>query len=133
MRLRVIIAAEWTVLARVDPLGRCRVRERLDALERTDKAAHDQVVALLDRASRHGPRRDPRQSRQLGGGIYELKTPQGWRLFYFFDRGRVIVCTDVCRKPKARELRALIRRAQRERCEYLVARAADAIMMEDSL
>lgn len=132
MRLRIIFAAEWQVVVRVDSVGRCRVREAMDALERTDKDAHDQVIAMLDRVSRHGPRRDPRQSRQLAGAIYELKTARGWRLFYFFDRGRVIVCTDVCRKPKARELRALIRRAQRERCEYLAARAADAILMEDS-
>jgi phage-related protein len=131
MRLTTIFAAEWQVVARIDTLGRCRVREAMDALERTDKDAHDQLIAVLDRVSRHGPRRDPRQSRHLGGAIYELKTAKGWRLFYFFDHGRILVCTELCRKPKARELRELIRGAQRERREYLAARAADAILMED--
>lgn len=121
----------WTVLAPVDAQGQCRVREVMDALERSDKASHDQVVALLDRVSRHGPPSDPRKSRHLGDAIYELKTARGWRLVYFFDRGRLVVCAELLRKPKARELRLAVTRARRVRQEYLVARAADAVVIEE--
>jgi hypothetical protein len=103
----------------------------MDALEHSDKAAHDQVVALLDRVSRHGPPPDPRKSRHLGDAIYELKTARGWRLIYFFDRGRLVICAELLRKPKARELRLTVRRARRVRHECLVAPAADAVLIEE--
>jgi hypothetical protein len=132
MRLRIIRAAEWTVAAPVDARGRCRVKEDLDALRHTDGTARAQITTLLGRVAREGPPTDPHRSRHLGRGIYELKTPRGWRLFYFFDRGCLIVCSELCRKPKPRDLRSIVFRAQRERADYFAARAAGAIVMEDS-
>jgi hypothetical protein len=120
------------VVTPVDDRGRCPIVEVLDALERDDNAAHDQLVRLLAGAARHGPPREPHRSRLLGGGICELKTPRGWRIVYFFDRGRLIVCTELCRKPKSRELRAILARARRRRADYLVARLAGTIVMEDA-
>lgn len=130
MRLRIIVAAEWTVLAPVDRRGRCNALEVLGALEFADKVAHDEVVTLLERVSVHGPRRDPRRSRYLGGSVYELKTTRGWRLFYFFARCRVIVCAELRRKPKARELRIIVLQARQLRARYLAARDANDIVEE---
>jgi putative component of toxin-antitoxin plasmid stabilization module len=131
MRLKVIFAADWTVMAPVDTRGRCRVMEDLYALKRTDSTARAQLTALLERVACDTPQRDPQRSRHVGGGVYEFKTLQGWRLFYFVDRDRVIICTELCRKPKRRELRAIVRRAQAVRARYLEARSAGTIVMED--
>ena len=130
MRLRVIVAAEWKVLAPVDRRGRCGVLEVLSALEFADKVAHDEVVTLLARIPALGPPRDPRRSRYLGGSVYELKTTNGWRLFYFFDRGRIIVCAELRRKPKGRELRMIVLQARELRARYLAARDANDIVEE---
>ena len=131
MRLKVIFAADWTVVAPVDSRGRCRVMEDLHALRRTDSTARAQLTALLERVACDAPQRDPRRSRRVGEGIYEFKTLQGWRIFYFVDRDRVIVCTELCRKPRPRELRTIVHRAQAVRARYLEARSAGTIVMED--
>lgn len=131
MRLRLLWAATWTVVATVDTRGRCRVMEELDALRRNDRVAHAQIGALLLRCARAGPPAHMQRSRHLGCGIYELKTPRGWRLFYFFDREQLIVCSELCRKPKPRDLKAIVLRTQRQRAEYFAARSRATIVMED--
>ncbi len=131
MRLRIIVSSQWTVAAVVDARGRCPVEEALDAMRQTDKVARAQITAMLERASHEGPQLDPRRSRPLGGGIFELKVPTGWRLLYFYDRGRLIVCSQLRRKPKPNELRAIRLRAQGERAGYFTARARGALVMED--
>jgi phage-related protein len=132
MRLRIVCVALWTIAAPVDAHGRCSVQEVLDTLERTDRAARAQILTLIARVARHGPPSGQNRSRSLGGGIYELKTHRGWRIFYFTDRGRLIVCSEMCRKPKPRELRTIVARAQRERAVYLADRTAGRIVMEGS-
>lgn len=48
------------------------------------------------------------------------------------DRGRLIVCSELCRKPKPRELRTVVGHAQRNRADYFAARASGKIVMEGS-
>ena len=67
------------------------------------------------------PPRDERRLRHLGEGIFELKTPREFR---------VIVCSELCRKPKPRELRGIVRHAQHLRAAYLVDSAAGDILIE---
>ena len=130
MRLAVITSSTWIIAAVVDDRGRCSVREALDAVAATDRAAHAQLLALLGKISVSGPPRDQRRSRYLGEGIFEFKTPRGFRLVYFFERRRLIVCSELCRKPKTRELRWIIRRAIGLRAAYLAASAAGDILVE---
>lgn len=96
----------------------------------TDRAAHAELIARLGRIAQVGPPMDVRRSRHLGDGVFELKTPRGFRLIYFFDRGRLIVSSEPCRKPKPRQLRGIIRRAQRLRTACLAAAAAGDIVIE---
>lgn len=130
MLLTVITSSTWIIAAPVDERGRCSVREALDAVAVTDRAAHAQLLALLGKISLAGPPRDERGSRHLGEGVFELKTPRGFRLVYFFERRRLIVCSELCRKPNPRELRGIIRRAPDLRAAYLVASAAGDILIE---
>ena len=43
------------------------------------------LLGLLGRVALAGPPRDERRSRHLDEGIFELKTPRGFRLVYFFE------------------------------------------------
>jgi hypothetical protein len=130
MRLGIITSNTWIIAAVIDDRGRCSVREALDAVAVSDRAAHAQLLALLGRVSQVGPPLDERRSRHLGEGIFELKTPRGFRLVCFFERKRLIVCSELCRKPKPRELRGVIRRATNLRATYLAASAAGDILVE---
>ena len=70
MRLTVIMSSTWIIAAVVDDRGRCPIREALDAVAVTDRAAHAQLLALLGRMSLAGPARDERRSpkpRELRG------------------------------------------------------------------
>src|SRR5665647_1430332 len=63
--------------------------------------------------------------------VTELKTPRWFRLVYFFERRRLVVCSELCKKPKPRELRGMIiRRARGLRAAYLVALAAGDMLVE---
>ena len=95
-----------------------------------DRDAHAQILALLGRISVTGPPRDERRSRHLGDGVFELKTPRGFRLIYFFGPRRTIVCSALCRKPKPREVRQIIQRARDLREAYLAASAGGDIVIE---
>ena len=130
MRLTVITSSSWIIAAPIDERGRCSVRESLDEVRVTDLAAHAQLLGLLGRVSQSGPPRDERRSRHLGEGIFELKTSRGFRLVYFFERRRLIVCSELCRKPKPRELRGMVRRAQHLRAAYLADSAAGDLLVE---
>src|SRR5665648_402698 len=74
MRLTVITSSTWIIAAAVDDRGRCSVREALDAVAVTDRAAHAQLFALLGKISLAGPPRDERRSRHLGAGVFTSKT-----------------------------------------------------------
>ncbi len=95
-----------------------------------DRDAHAQIVALLGRIGRTGPPKDERRSRHLGDGVFELKTPRGFRLIYFFGPRRTMVCSDLCSRPKPSELRRLTRRVRDLREAYLAASAGGDIVIE---
>ena len=95
-----------------------------------DRVAHAQILALLGRISLTGPPRDERRSRHLGDGVFEFKTPRGFRPLYFFGPRRTIVCSDLCSKPKPRELHRITRRAVDLREAYLAASAGGDIVIE---
>jgi len=131
MRLRIIRVATCTVLAPVEPQGQCRVREVMDALERSDKAAYHQVVALLDRVSRHDPRPTPGRRGISAMPSTNSRRPADGGSSTSSTAADSCICVELLRKPKARELRLTVRRARRTRHEYLVARTADAVLIEE--
>jgi hypothetical protein len=130
MRLVVLSRGDWQALAPRDSRGRCPVLEALDDTYRHDRAAHAGLLAAVHNLARCGPPHDERRSRRLARHIYELKTPRGYRVFYFFQPGRVVVCPELLRKPKPRELQMSVRRAQRLRDDYAAAWAAGRLLIE---
>lgn len=82
--------------------GQCPAVEYLQQLESNNVQAHKRLLAVLDRHANHGPILNIKISRELKGDrykhIYEFKTPQGARLFYFYMPGKVTVLTNGCNK-----------------------------------
>lgn len=110
------------------------MQEFMDRLLLDSRYDYDQVVALLRRTAANGPPRGHAASRKLQGSIYELRTRGGVRIPYFYDEGRVIICTAAMRKPKQTELRLVIARATTERERYREAkrRGVIEVIREDS-
>src|SRR5665647_3216359 len=132
MELRVIVRAEWLVVASVDARGGCPVQRFFEQLHRDAPAEHRQLSARVQEMARRGRITDEHKARLLGNGIWELKTRAGVRVLYFVDEGRVIVCTDSLRKPKPRQLSWLIKRSINVRASYLAARKAGVLrIVED--
>jgi len=127
MQLRIIVRAEWLVVAPVDALGGCPVQRFLEQLRRDAPAEHSHVIARLRELAKRGRISDERKARHLGDGIYELKTRGGVRMLSFVDERRVIVCTDALRKPKPRQLSWLITRSVTVRASYLTAQRVGAL------
>jgi len=132
MHLRVISRDAWTVLAICGDEVRCDLLEFADRLRRDDPREYARVLRALGRIASHGPPRNVQRSRALAHGIYELKTPGGVRILYFFDEGRVVICADAMTKPKSHGLSVAVERAARARWRYLNDKRRGALrIMED--
>lgn len=116
MGLRLAEEGEaFTVYFWEEDSGECPAQEYIEALLRGGAPAAQDATFLrkrvLDLASHGAP-----TSRQHGhllqnsDGIHELKAPNGARLFWFYQKGRVVVCSHGVQKPKS--YNAHIKRAQ---------------------
>ena len=132
MKLRLISRGLWTVLAVYTQEERCDVLDLADQLQRDDPQEHARLMRLFDHLSASGPPRNVRRSRSLAHGIFELKTSGGTRVLYFFEEGRVVVCSEAMPKPKQRGVALAIERAARTRWRYLNdKRRGDLRIVED--
>jgi len=134
MKLRQVEASVWSILAICDERGACQVQEFLHRLEIDSPTDFDQITAQLRRTAVSGPPQNDRKSRPLADKLFEFKTRRGIRIPYFYDEGRVIICTEAMRKPKKAELRVVIMRAQAQRTQYFEAkrRRAVVVIQEDA-
>ena len=70
------------------------------------------IHATLRFHSEHGPIHNEEKSRKLSTHIYEFKTPQGDRLYYFYLEGRLSVLTHGSRKPTKSLVKREVEKAQ---------------------
>jgi len=129
MRLRYVQHGVWTILTVCNDRGGCPVQEFIDRLETDSQSDYDQVMAQLRWAAVNGPPRNDEKSRPLADKIFEFKTRGGIRIPYFYDKDRLVICTEAMRKPKKTELRAVITRALATRERYFEAKRRGAVEM----
>ena len=82
-------------------------------------ASRKSLTAILNHHANHGAIFNPEKSRQLSDDIFEFKTRQGDRMYYFFAPGRRTILTHGSRKPKKLQLVQEVQRAARLREQYL--------------
>ena len=129
MRLRYVQHDVWRIVTVCNDRGGCPVQEFIDRLETTSQSDYDQIMAQLRWAAANGPPRNDKKSRPLADKIFELKTRGGIRIPNFYDKDRLVICTEAMRKPKKTELRAVIARALATRERYFEAKRRGAIEM----
>lgn len=122
----------WRVLAIARSETECELKDVLAKLDPNDLGSR--MIFLLRRAvPSRGPSHNEEISKQLDGDIYEFrKTPRrgpALRVLWFYDEGRVIVCTHGYWKTTQATPRAEIDKARRLRTEYLIAKRAGVLRM----
>lgn len=83
--------------------GACPTRDYIAALESGGAPAQRDAILLRKRIrdlATHGPPQLEQHGHPLRDGIYELKARGGARLFWFYEGGRIIVCSHGAHKPK---------------------------------
>lgn len=101
---------------------KCPLLEFLAEAEQKWPDEWAKLAKRMERAADHGPPRNEEQCKQLAGDIYEFKTRGGLRVLWFYEAGRMIICTHGFRKNVQKTPRQEIRRAQEWKAKYDVAK-----------
>jgi phage-related protein len=88
------------------------------------------LMALIDRSLEHGPPKNRQKCNSLGNGIWEFKTTGGLRLVWFWDEGRMIVCTHGFKKARQKTPPGEITRALARKSDYFEAKASGLLERE---
>jgi phage-related protein len=136
MNLLTLGRGRWHVLAVCDDRGQCEVLDFLEALcsdgERQRKHALAMLALLEQSIPEDGPPRAGERSGSLGDDIFEFRSVAGeFRVLWFYDKGKVIVCTHAFKKSEQRTDPAEIKRAKRIKRDYELARDRDQLAVED--
>jgi hypothetical protein len=100
----------------------CPVLSFLDELETAGNSDHDRLLNLLKRTAREGIHRNNRQMRSLGDDIFEFKATNTGRILFFYDKGKLIICSHGFSGKKGNEKKFIseqIKTAVRIREAYL--------------
>lgn len=122
MRLVRLGRHQWDIVAICDDRGDCQVLDFLDGLDAGYAAAVNAMLVLLrEYLPVHAPQglREP-WCKALGDGLFEFRRePKGKRVrvIWFYDTGRVVVCTNGFSKAE-KTPPAEIERARRLRAMY---------------
>ena len=113
MRLIPIMkGAKFSILA-IDRSDDASVKDcpAEEFITQMNESSRKSLTAILRRHKDHGPILNKEKSRLLWQDIYEFKTRQGDRMYYFYDIDRLTILTHGSIKPKEQQLSAEVSRA----------------------
>ncbi len=113
MRLIPIIKGAKFSISAIDKSDDASVKDcpAEEFITQMNESSRKSLTAILKRHIDHGPILNKEKSRLLWQDIYEFKTRQGDRMYYFYDIGRLTILTHGSIKPKERQLSAEVSRA----------------------
>jgi phage-related protein len=130
MRLRRVRREEWDVVATASDRGDCRLLDFLAGLEGALAKQRTRLLALLNRVAQSGPPRRTEQSHKISGEIWEF-IEGDLRVLWFYDEGRVVVCTTGFVKKSRKTPESELSFAKGELARYFAAKARGALVMEE--
>ncbi len=92
MNLLLVSKGFYTVYAVAKSRERCELLEFLEGLGQTLQKDSDRMLALLGRVAMEGPPRNTEISHQIKGKLFEFIQGR-LRVLWFYDEGRLIICT----------------------------------------
>jgi Phage derived protein Gp49-like (DUF891) len=131
MRLRPVRLKVWRIYAVCSERGNCELLDFLEGLEGQLAKNAGRMRDLLNRVSESGPPRNTEISHDLDKrkGIWEFI--QGdLRVLWFYDEGKLIICSHGIVKKQRRTPRSEIDRACRTFDAYTDAKARRQLLFE---
>jgi len=122
MKLLRLAREKWDVLAVCDEDWTCQVVEFLLGLEGKSRSGEKMLHLLRQRVASAGPPRNIEISKELEDGIFEFRRGQV-RVLWFYDAGRVVVCTHGIWKQEQKLPKREIRKAKDIRTRYWRAKS----------
>jgi len=92
MNLFLISKGFYTVYAVAKSREHCELLKFLEGLDQTLQKDSDRMLALLDKVAMEGPPRNTEISHQIKGKLFEFIQGR-LRVFWFYDEGKLIICT----------------------------------------
>src|ERR1700730_3495864 len=129
MRLRRVHRARWDVLAVCGPRGDCPLLEFLAGLEARLAADGRAMLRLLAFVAEQGPPRNVETSHKIAGEIWELIACRV-RVLWFYDAGRLVVCSHGFVKRTRKTPGGEIERARSAYEAYLAAKRSATLEVE---
>lgn len=99
----------------------CEVLEFLEELRSNANPDAARLLYLITRTAQQGAPENEQQCRPLGDGIFEFKAPFTARILWFYDAGRIIICTHGFsgKRGRGKTSKSEIKRAKDIRRQYL--------------
>ena len=127
---RLPFQGQYTVFAVCDSRGNPVLLDFFSELGPNFQKDLDAMLQLLEACAVSGPSRNTEISHKIQGEIWEFIKGR-LRVLWFYDQGRIVICTHgfikKTRKTPARELN----RAENMRQEYLTAKNEDNIIIQE--
>jgi len=130
MKLQRVRRSKWDVLAICGPRGDCPLLDFLAGLEATLAAEGRAMMRLLEFTAEQGPPRNVDVSHKIAGEIWELIAGR-LRVLWFYDEGRLIVCSHGFVKRTKKTPTGELSRAQDAYDVYRAAKKAGRLKVED--
>ncbi len=131
MRVRRLLQGQsFTIYAACDARGDCELVEFLDGLGANLQGDGDHMLELLERVSSNGPRRNTDICHQIQDDVWEFIKGR-LRVLWFYDKGRIVVCTHGFVKNSRKTPKAEIAKAARIKEQYFAAKAQNDLEIEE--
>ena len=130
MRLRRVRGARWEVLAVCGARGDCPLLDFLAGLEARLAADGRAMLRLLAFVAEQGPPRNVETSHKIAGEIWELIAGRV-RVLWFYDAGRLVVCSHGFVKRTRKTPAGEIERARSAYEAYLAAKQSATLEVEE--
>lgn len=130
MKLRRVYRARWDVLAICGARGDCPLLDLLASLEARLAADGRAMLRLFAFVGEQGPPHNVEASHKIAGEIWELIAGR-LRVLWFYDEGRVVVCSHGFVKRTRKTPVAEIERAQAAWAAYRAAKESAELEVED--
>jgi phage-related protein len=127
---RLLQGQSFTVYAACDTRGECDLIEFLDSLGANLQGDGDHMLSLLERVSINGPPRNTEICHQIQNDLWEFIKGR-LRVLWFYDKGRIVVCTHGFVKSSPKTPKAEIAKATTVRAQYFAAKARNDLEIEE--
>lgn len=121
MKLQKVRSGQWSILATCTDRGVCPLLEFLTGLEGGLVKDGRRMLKLLDRVAHQGPPRNTTISHQVGPGIWEFIQGR-LRVLWFYDDGKLVICSHGFVKKSQKTPTAEINRALKDQLRYQEAK-----------